>query len=220
MKTFAVATVLLGAMALPAFAQTDGQGAAGTVVEVPAQRPAIEPDRVYAGNDQDALYVLRAYHGLGEEYNEAVLAKMDEMGFDNVAPPLLLEYARRQWLLGDPDWSVTFGIAKTRMMFDRMVCKDNSAGQFQTIAEMEFAQFPEFSEAYVARSQEQHDADMKAGFDRFFTSKASAWWVCSHGMMNMRAAMEGRALTLDEWWIGEEARDEIRAKGEAALSGK
>ena len=200
-------------------AQTTDDDTFGTVVNVPAFRPEMEPDRTFAGNYQAVLDTLRGYFERGAEESATILAELEEAGLDRLAPPFLMEYARRQWLIGDPSWSANYGIGKTRMMYDRLSCTDRSASPFQVVIETEFSAFGDFISAYNSRSEDEQKADMKVGLEsgKFFNSGASAWWICSHGMASMTAAFDGRALELDEWWVGADERDKIRAQGEAAF---
>ncbi|MEL6828104.1 MAG: hypothetical protein AAFN91_17790 [Pseudomonadota bacterium] len=213
--------LVFSVLSMVSSAQTaEDRGYIGSVTEVPLIRPPLEPDRVFAGNDTFVLDSLRSFHARGDEEDQAVLSEMETYGLKKIPPPLLLEYARRQWSTGIEAWDITFGIAKTRMMYDRMVCKDRSAHQFQLIVEMEFQDFTEFNEAYMARSMERQSESLRIALDSgdFFNSEASAWWICSHGSSVMWAATSGTELTLDDWWVGETARAKIKKQGEAALS--
>lgn len=206
----------------PAAAQDDNRGFLGSVEEVPSQRPQLEPDRYFAGNDTFVLDQLRAYHKLGPEHDLRVMSELETFGLRRIPPPFLVEYARRQKSQGDPNWDVTWGVANTRMMYDRLSCVDRSAQQFQSIVLLEFSRkFPEFNEAYNSRSQERQNEATKIGFEsgEFFSSEASAWWICSHGMFHMAAAIDGETVQLEDWWVGNNARAEVKAQGEAAFRG-
>ena len=147
------------------------------------------------------------------------MSELETYGLRRIPPPFLVEYARRQQSQGNSNWDITWGIANTRMMFDRLSCNDRSAQQFQTIVLMEFSKFPEFSDTYNARSEERQKETARIGFESgdFFNSEASAWWICSHGAFHMAAALEGKTLTLEDWWVGEEKRAAVKAQGKQAF---
>ncbi len=209
--------------ASPSLAQ---QGATfGQNITVPAIRPALEPGRVFAGNDQGVLQQMRALVARPEADSAAVVAELDAFGLDNLAPLILTEYARRQKLLGNADWRYWAELGVFRANFDKRACVDRSAPQFTTVYMMEYeGQLGDAKDTskFMDAVNEQNDGRWQIlrrilTSGEAFTGKASAWWVCSHGMAAMTAGMGGRQMSLDDWWKGAEARDQARKDGEAAL---
>lgn len=211
--------------ASPSVAQQGGTF--GKNVTVPALRPPIEPGRVFAGNDQGVLQQMRALVARPEADSAAIVAELEAVGLDNLAPLILTEYARRQKLLGNADWRYWVELGVFRANFDKRACVDPTAPQFITVYMMEYeGQLDKAKDTskFMVAANEQNDGRWQIlrrilTSGEAFTSKASAWWVCSHGMAAMSAGMGRRQMSLDGWWKGAEARDRARKEGEAALDG-
>jgi hypothetical protein len=217
-------SLALGACLLcaPALAQAppDG-GLVGRTVTIAPRRPPMEPGRVFAGNDGGVRTQLLQAMARPAAETPQVIADMEAFGLDNMAPPMLLEYARRQRIAGNARWIYFYALATFRSRLDADACADRSARQFATVILMEFSNGLDQHDAsgfkqglteqmpdglYAAQRQVLTSGEM-------FTSKASAWWICSHGMSTMAAAIDGRAPTLEQWWAGEA---EVAAAAERA----
>jgi hypothetical protein len=208
-----VAAVLF---ALPAEAQSN--------IVIEGKRPPLEPGKVFAGNDQGVLQQLRALMARSEAETDAVIAELEGYGLDKLSPIILMEYSRRLKIKAHADWRYWYELASLRAKFDQRACKDSSAPQFVTVAAMEFHGGLEqldrngFKDAVLPNDDERWRIlrrIMDSG--AAFKSKASAWYVCSHGMANMTAAMSGRTLSLNDWWTGKSALETARKQAEKAI---
>jgi hypothetical protein len=150
-----------------------------------------------------------------------VIAELEAYGLDNLAPPMLLEYARRLQMSSKPDWKYYFNLYSVRARVDGNACIDRSAPQFRTVILMEFSnaipQSDPFKQALAGMREEDLLPNIRRMLDNgeAFSGKASAWWICSHGMSTMAAAIAGRAPTLEEWWAGQEVIEDANKAIEA-----
>lgn len=227
MNRLLFSALLLSSCAIAGEAIAQQGGLFGQNIAVPATRPALEPGHTFAGNDQAVLQQMRALVARPEAESAAVIAEMDAFGLDNLAPLLLTEYARRQKLTGNADWRYWAELGVFRANFDKRACVDRTAPQFTTVYMIEYdAQLSDAKDTsnFMDAANEQNDARWQIlrrilTSGEAFTGKASAWWVCSHGMASMTAGMSGRQMSLEDWWKGATAVAKARTDGEAALDG-
>jgi hypothetical protein len=190
-------------------------------VVLEAVKAETEPGRFFVANDQGVLNAIRTYHQRPESESEAVMAELDIFGLNNLPPPFMMEYARREWLLGRDDWAERYLIGRMRALFDAKVCKDLSARQFKVVIEIEFEQFEDFINAYNSNIDENIRPYIRKHLESgtYFQSNASAWWVCSHGMQAMEVALSnGPKMALADWFVGDTERDNIQAEAIEQLS--
>ena len=220
-----VSALLLSACATSSPAAAQQGGSFGQNITVPSVRPPLEPGLVFAGNDQAVLMQMRNLVARPEADSAAVIAELDAFGLDNVAPLILTEYARRQKLTGNTDWRYWAELGMFRANFDKRTCTDMTAPQFTTVYMMEYS--GQLSDAhdtshFMDAANEQNDTRWQI-LRRILTSgdafkgKASAWWICSHGMAAMTAGMSGRQMSLEGWWKGADAVEKARKEGETVL---
>ncbi len=196
-------------------------GAQLPTVEYEAVATEIEPGRIFVADDQGVLSAIRAYHQRPEAESEPVLAELDTLGLNNLPPPFMMEYARREWVLGRGGWAERYLIGRMRALFDAKVCIDPTAGQFKAVVELEFEQFEDFISAYNKDVNENFAAYLQKHMESgvCFQSNASAWWICSHGMDALSHALKGSSkIKLAEWFVGEKERENIKAEALEQLS--
>lgn len=213
--------LVVSVLALPAASQTPLPNSREYVIE--AQRPELEPGRVFVGNDSGVKTQLLQMMARPASETTQVMAELEAFGLDNLAPPMLLEYARRLQMSGKPGWMYYFNLFSVRARVDGNACVDRSAPQFRTVILMEFSnaipQADSFKQALAAMKEEDTLPNVRRMLDNgeAFSGKASAWWICSHGISTMTAAIAGRAPTLKEWWVGQQAVDAARKQVEDGL---
>lgn len=173
-----------------------------------------EPGRVLAGNDQYVLARLKALQGRADSDSAKILNDLDAEGLDNLPPPFMMEYARREWIVGRDGWAARYLNGRTRTLFDVRVCKDRSAAQFQAIIDIEFAKFEDFGRDYDRDVEENLPKYLRDHLDTgaFFNSKASAWWICSHGIEATQYALTNpnAKFEVERWFVGEAERERIK----------
>jgi hypothetical protein len=131
-------------------------------------------------------------------------AEMDDL------PPLYLYELVRRTCISDPERaSYLFGLAGMRLRYDAYRCVDASAkaGVHATVFAL---QMPEcgsmLSDLDLSLKSLRKLRDAK----ELFSSKASPWWICSHGMAAMQAGLEKRTLDVAEWLKPESEWEKIR----------
>ena len=141
----------------------------------------------------------------------ALSAKMDAL-----PPPYLYELVRRTCISGPERSSYLFSLASLRMRYDAYRCIDGTAkaGVHATLFSL---QMPEcgsvLSDTDLALSSMRKLRDAK----ELFSSKASPWWICSHGMAALKAGMEKRTLGVAEWLRPESEWDKIKEQVRADI---
>jgi hypothetical protein len=117
---------------------------------------------------------------------------------DDLPPAYAYELARRLCVADPEKASYVFALAGQRMRYDAFRCTDETAkpGVQATIMSL---QMPECKamlsnvDLHLATLRKLRDAK------EIFSSKASPWWICSHGMKAFAAAANKKTLTPSDW---------------------
>lgn len=135
---------------------------------------------------------------------------------DTLPPPLLLERAWRLTPLDAAEAERLITLATVRMRWDAAQCQDPTAGQGVIIVMMMFQEAGAGREPEKARKPAEA---LKRILDsgEGFSSKASPWWICSHGMQAMVAGVEGGTLKEADWRLPAKEREAARKDLEQRL---
>jgi len=142
------------------------------------------------------------------------LTKWIEDNFDNLIPPFGYELANRRYK-DDPTAALRwFYISDLRARYDAMRCKDATSRQLIDVMKRELA-------GDLLKSLSSHLKDIPAAakdalnWDKDRKPTYASWWVCTHGMDYVTAAMNKRPLTEKDMLIPDsdwdKAREDVRA---------
>jgi hypothetical protein len=140
---------------------------------------------------------IQALRQIPRDQDATVIAAITK-NMDNLPPPYAYEVARRA-CVSDPEMaSYVFALAGQRVRYDAFRCTDETAkpGVQATIMSL---QMPECKDTLsnwdLAAASLRKLRDAK----EVFSSKASPWWICSHGLKAFGAALEKKTLTASDW---------------------
>jgi hypothetical protein len=128
-------------------------------------------------------------------------------------PPYLIELARRLLSTDKAEASYYVHLADTRTRYDAFRCKDKSATAGYG---MMLQQLRPQLEPWLKYANETPNASPGAyktlhARDEVLASEASPWWICSHGMQAVMAAMSNRTLKSEDWLKPESEWPSIQA---------
>src|SRR5205085_11664757 len=188
----------LAAQAKPAAPSVNVQQS-GRVTNVAIAGPAIDvPRQVYAQIRQ-----------LPPSEDAAVIA-WTKRHADQLPPVFLLEAARRQWTTDHAGAFEWYALGSLRARYDALRCTDRSAAQ--GIYALSGAA-PEVTQAIDAERDAYREAGLRAlAREDLFAGRASPWWICSHGMAAMNAALSKRPLPQSQWLAAESEWPAMREK--------
>jgi hypothetical protein len=186
-------------------------------VVVPSVRAELEPDAEPTSNWPAFQKQLEELAARPATEDRAVIDEVRAMG-RAAPPPFLMEMGKRLARTDPSEGAYWYRLGWVQSLYTEGRCKDRSARGGVTIAYMIVARdqaavqavdAPELRLPALERVlQEGGQAE---------GSRASAWWLCSHGMQAMRAGMSGATeLSLSDWFASED--DAQRTAAEAKLA--
>ena len=116
----------------------------------------------------------------------------------DVNPPAYIYELVRRLCPSDPQRAMyLFAVAGSRMRYDAFRCVDESAleGISTTLMSLPMPDCKALANDKLIMAQLRKSRDSK----ELFTSKASPWWMCSHGMEAMGAALDKKSLQTSDW---------------------
>lgn len=135
---------------------------------------------------------------------------------DNLPPPFAYEVVRRTCSTDPQRASHLFALASGRIRYDAYRCKDATASA-GVQATMFALQMPECrsmlsdNELFFSSMRRIKDAE------EMFSSKASPWWICSHGMAAIGSGLQKKALAVADWLKPEQEWPAIKARIRAEI---
>ena len=207
----------LGAVALALAAPVAAQEVFGRQVVVPAVRGEPEPGTAFIANWPATEQGFADLIDRPRSEDAAVIAEVRAMG-DAALPPYLMEMGRRISATDPVEGAYWYRVGLLRSQWAAFNCADTSARQAVTVlimmlndADPEFVQRQDQPAVRLPTYERVGDGDV------VFQSTASAWWICSHGMRTMRAALgagaEGpREIPVDEWRSPPAEREAMEAR--------
>jgi hypothetical protein len=140
---------------------------------------------------------VQALRQIPREQDASVVAALTK-NMDNLPPAYAYELARRLCVADPERAAYVFALAGQRMRYDAIRCTDETAkpGVQATLFSL---QMPECKD--MLSNVELHLASLRKVRDakEAFASKASPWWICSHGMKAFGAAMDKKTLGPSDW---------------------
>ena len=189
----------------------------GREVVVPAVRGEPEPGTVFVANwsatEQGFAGLLRR----PRSEDAAVIAEIRAMG-DAALPPYLMEMGRRISATDPVEGAYWYRIGLLRTQWAGFNCADTSARQAATILILMLnTADPEFVQTQDQPAVRLPPYERMGAGDVVFESTASAWWICSHGLGAMTAALgagpDGPGeIPLDVWRSSDAERDRMEAR--------
>jgi hypothetical protein len=141
----------------------------------------------------EAIQKLRA---LPADKNAQVIEALQK-NMDALPPAYIYELARRTCTT-DPERAIyLFHLAGSRARYDAFRCVDETAleGIEATLMSLPM---PE-CKALADTSRMVAALKKLRGSQEQFSSTASPWWICSHGMAAVMAGLSNKSLTTSEW---------------------
>lgn len=126
----------------------------------------------------------------------------------HLTPVFLFEMARRLWDKNHEEAFEWYALASIRARYDAMRCTDSSAPQGVLM-------LPQAAQNVLEGIEKERKLFGTAGLralaqPRAFTSSVSPWWICSHGMGAINAAINKKPL--ENWLTVESSWDEAKEK--------
>jgi hypothetical protein len=188
---------VLGLMLALAYSAASAQEAPRTPqIEVETKGP-ITNYSIGADGWSGVIKQIQALRQIPRDQDATVIATITK-NLDNLPPPYAYEVARRA-CVSDPEMaSYMFVLAGQRARYDALRCTDETAKSGVQVTIMSL-QMPECKgvlsnwDLIAATLRKLRDAK------EAFSSKASPWWICSHGMKAFGAALEKKTLTVSDW---------------------
>lgn len=186
-------------------------------VVVPAIRAEVEPDAEPTSNWAAFQKQLEEFVARPATEDLAVIQEVRAMG-KSAPPPFLMEMGKRIARTDSSEGAYWYRLGWVQSLYTAGRCKDRSALGGLTIAFMTVARDRALVQAVDAPDLRlpalerilQEDGPMEG-------SKTSAWWLCSHGMQAMTAAMSGSTeLSLSDWFAAEDDTQRLAAEAELA----
>jgi hypothetical protein len=175
------------------------------LAQEPSRTPTIEIETKGAVTDVTSgadgwsgiIKKVQALHQIPRDQDALVIAALTK-NMDNLPPPYAYELARRLCISDPQRASDVFALAGQRMRYDALRCTDETAksGVQLTLISL---QMPECKA--MLSNVDLHLASLRKLRDakEAFASKASPWWICSHGMKAFGAAANKRTLAPSDW---------------------
>ena len=114
-------------------------------------------------------------------------------------PPFLYELARRLFATDKTEAKYYFFLAGARARYDGFRCRDTTAVQGYQIVLMELGEQLTALNDYDDADVEYRALELLLERNEMFSGKASPWWICSHGIKAIGAAMHQQTLRSDDW---------------------
>jgi hypothetical protein len=138
----------------------------------------------------------RGIRNLPPERDGEIVARLTSQR-DGLPPAYIYEVVRRICAKSPDEAAYLFMLAGMRMRYDAYRCMDETAlaGIQATLVEASPMACPALTEKKrMLPVLERLTAD-----PALFASKASPWWICSHGMAVVQAGLANKTLTQREW---------------------
>jgi hypothetical protein len=127
---------------------------------------------------------------------------------DALPPVYIYELVRRTCVSNPKEAGRLFHLAGVRMRYDAYRCTDQTAaGGIQ--ATLMSLPLPDCKAALEDDTLRAGAAEL-VGAKELFSSKASPWWICSHGMDAVMAGLSGKTLNTAEWLTPEDKWQQVR----------
>jgi hypothetical protein len=140
---------------------------------------------------------IQALRQIPREQDASVIAKLTAK-LDDLPAPYAYEVVRRTCNTDPKKASYLFALTGGRVRYDAFRCADSTA-KAGIQATMFSLQMPECKEM-LSDLQLSLDALRQVRDSKeMFSSKASPWWICSHGMRAMTAGLEKKTLAMSDW---------------------
>jgi hypothetical protein len=139
---------------------------------------------------------IQAVRALPADKDAAVIDKLQKD--IDVNPPAYIYELVRRLCPSDPHRAMyLFAVAGSRMRYDAYRCVDESAleGITTTLMSLPMPDCKALADEKLIMAQLRKSRGSK----ELFTSKASPWWMCSHGMEAMGAALNKKTLQTSDW---------------------
>jgi hypothetical protein len=140
---------------------------------------------------------VQALRQIPRDQDASVVAALTK-NMDSLPPPYAYELARRLCVSDPQRASDVFAVAGQRMRYDALRCTDETAkpGVQATLMSL---QMPECKD--MLSNTDLHLTSLRKVRDakEAFASKASPWWICSHGLKAFGAALEKKTLAPSDW---------------------
>jgi len=186
-------------------------------VVVPSVRAVFEPNAEPTSNWPAFQKQLEELAARPAAEDQAVIDEVRAMA-RAAPPPFLMEMGKRLARTNLSEGAYWYRLGWVQSLYTDARCKDRSASGGVTIAFMIVARDQAAVQAVDAPQlrlpalervlQEGGQAE---------GSRASAWWLCSHGMQAMRAGMSGATeLSLSDWFSPEDDARRMSAEGQLA----
>jgi len=128
----------------------------------------------------------------------------------DLPPPYLYEAARQLLATDHQAAANIYFLARTRSQYDALKCRDRSAPQGIAFFHHDM---PDFGRAFQGdRKTIRNALSSLLERDDFLTHQASAWWICSHGILNSVAASSGNHIALKDWRVPETEWDALKQR--------
>lgn len=152
---------------------------------------------------------IQALRALPADDDAEVVDKL-QRDIDTNPPAYIYELSRRVCAKDPQRAAYLFAVAGLRMRYDAYRCVDETAlgGVTMTLMSLPMRECDALADNAVVMSAFRRAHDSKD----LFSSKASPWWICSHGMAAMRAATEKKTLQPGDWLKPESDWPAIRQK--------
>lgn len=193
------------------------QDTVGRTVTLPSVRGEAEPGTTFVANwtaVQDGLNVMLARP---RSEDAAVIEEVKAMG-EAAPPPYLMEMGRRIAATDPAEGSYWFRQGYLRTQWAAFACADSTARQASTIVltALEDAE-PGLVERFDQPELRLPAYERLGDGDAVFQGTASAWWICSHGMLAMTAGLQtsqggARIIPLSVWLAPEATRASVQAR--------
>lgn len=135
---------------------------------------------------------------------------------DELPPAYMYELARRVCATDPKEASDLFNLAGMRLRYDAARCVDETAmaGVQATVYAL---QSPDFRTCLSGDDALVPSLERVRVTGQLFTSQASPWWICSHGLGAIRAGLAGKTLAKEDWLKSEDQWTAAREKVEDAI---
>lgn len=208
------------AAALPQVARA--QDTVGRTVTLPNVRGEPEPGTTFVANWTAVEAGLNDLLNRPRRDDAAVIEEVKAMG-DAAPPPYLMEMGRRIAATDPVEGAYWFRLGYLRTQWAAFACADTTARQASIVVLTAL----ENAEQGLVERFDQPELRLPAyerlgDGDAVFQSTASAWWICSHGMLAMTAGLqasrgESRTIPLSVWLAPEATRASMQARLRAYL---
>lgn len=189
----------------------------GRQIVVPAVRGEAEPGTTFVANWSATEQAFGELISRPRSEDAAVIAEVRAMG-DAALPPLLMEMGRRLSASDPVEGAYWYRVGLLRSQWAGFNCADASARQAVTILiTMLHNADPEFVQTQDQPAVRLPTYERIGNGDVVFHSTASAWWICSHGVRAMQAALAAsdeapRSIPLETWRAPQADRDAMEAR--------